>query len=88
MFGDFNDQTILDSMSVLHKVPVFLDDNPEMQVGVMLINPGYIMDFDACPPMRTHKKSCPVHKQHVDHYSIPSLDKKPAFKIEVKVTPQ
>lgn len=68
-------------------VPVFLDDNPEMLVGMMMINPEYAADFDACPPMRTHTKQCPKHGKHVDHYSLPGTDKKPAFNIEIKVTP-
>lgn len=82
----FDDELILDSMQQLIKVPVYLDDNPEMQVGVMLINPEYRQDFDACPPMRTHRKLCPVHKQHVDRYSIPGAPRRPV-KIEIKVTP-
>lgn len=68
----YDDDTILASMAQLIKVPVLLDDNSEMQVGVMLINPEYAQHFDLCPPMRTHKKPCPEHGQHVDHYSIPS----------------
>lgn len=53
-------------------VPVYLDDHSEMIVGMMMINPEYAPHFDLCPPMRTHKKACPEHGQHVDHYSIPS----------------
>lgn len=53
-------------------VPVYLDDDSEMLVGMMMINPEFAPHFDLCPPMRTHKRKCPEHGQHVDHYSLPS----------------
>lgn len=86
MFDLNDDETLLFSMNNLAKVPVFLDDNPEMQVGVMLVNPEYLPDFDACPPMKTHPKACPVHKKHVDHYSLPSSPRK-TVKLEITVRP-
>lgn len=78
----FNEHDIDDAVAI----PVFLDDNPEMLVGMMMINPEYQNDFDACPPMRTHIKKCPKHGKHVDHYSLPSSPRQ-GFKLEVKVTP-
>lgn len=65
-------------------VPVFLDDDSEMLVGMMMINPEYAPHFDLCPPMRTHKKACPKHGQHVDHYSIPSG----TVSISINITPK
>ncbi|MFA5172607.1 MAG: hypothetical protein WC426_13680 [Sulfuriferula sp.] len=52
--------------------PVFLDDHPEMQVGLLFINVEYLTEFDACPPMKTHSRKCDKHGKHLDHYSIPS----------------
>lgn len=52
--------------------PVYLDDHPEMQVGVVLIKVEYLPEFDRCPPMKTHSRKCSEHGKHLDHYSIPS----------------
>lgn len=52
--------------------PVYLDDNSEMQVGVVLIKLDYLPEFDVCPPVKTHSKKCEKHDKHLDHYSIPS----------------
>ena len=69
-----------------HAIPVYLDDNPEMLVGMMMINPEYLPDFDACPPVKTHRKKCPKHGQHVDRYSIPSSPRK-GVRLEITVRP-
>lgn len=66
------------------RVPVFLDNDSEMQVAIMLINREYIPDFNACPPVKTHTKQCPQHGRELSHYSIPSTDKpRKSIKIEV-----
>lgn len=67
-------------------VPVYLDNDSEMLVGMMMINPEYAPHFDLCPPMTTHKKACPKHGQHVDHYSIPSGQVNITINITPKVT--
>ena len=82
----FDDDVLFASMQQLLKVPVLLDNDPEMQVGVMLINPGYAPDFDAGNPLTTHMTPCPVHGRHVDHYSLPSTDKK-GVRIDIHIHP-
>lgn len=82
----FDDDVLFASMKQLIKVPVLLDNDPEMQVGVMLYNPAYAPDFDAPAKITTHTTPCPVHQRHVDHYSLPSTDKK-GVRLEIHIHP-
>lgn len=76
------------SLQQLIKVPVFLDGDTEMQVGVMLINPEYMVDFNAGNPLKTHMHQCDTHGKEVHYYSLPSVPRKGATKITVTVEPQ
>lgn len=82
----FDDDVLFASMRQLEKIPVYLDNDSEMQVGVMLVNPAYMPDFDAPAKLTTHTVPCPVHQRHVDHYSLPSTGKKHAV-LEIHIHP-
>lgn len=70
------------SMHQLIRVPVFLDGDTEMQVGVMLINPEYMPDFNAGNPLKTHMHQCEQHGREVHYYSLPSIPKDKAKQME------
>lgn len=79
---------MFDDMVKTVAYPVYLDDHPEMQVGIMLINVDYLPEFDVCPPVRTHTHSCDKHGKHLDHYSIPSSGKQLGIEIHIDIKPR
>ena len=79
MNGDGN---FMASLHQLIKVPVFLDGDNEMQVAVMLINPEFMQDFNAGNPLKTHMHDCKEHGREVHYYSLPSVPKDNAKKVE------
>lgn len=78
------DDNFMDSLQQLIKVPVFLDGDTEMQVGVMLVNPEYMAAFNAGNPLKTHMHHCETHGREVHYYSLPSVPRQ-EIKITVKV---
>lgn len=81
-----DDELFAASMQQLVRVPVYLDNDTEMQVAVMLINPEYMQDFNAGNPLKTHMHQCQQHGREVHHYSLPSVPRK-GVKITVNVEP-